>query len=285
VWRIVERRCGLGPGTTVLEIGPGTGIATRELIRRGAGPLVLVEPDRRLVRFLRGTLAPGRARVTIVPQRFERARLPQGAFDLAVAASSFHWVPPRAGLRRVARALRPGGWWASWSARHGDPYRPSPFHDALQPLYRALHGDRRRWDGGRSSDRRERAHRFAALRAVGGFDRIRRDDVHWSVRLRPSQVVALWATFSDIQTLPPRRRRWFLSEMERIVRSRFRDRVTLRVLTAVYTARRVAGPRPRARVARGRETGRGPSRTSSEPAPRSPPVERRRRRRSAMNVP
>ncbi len=238
LWALLERRCGLRRGTSVLEIGPGTGIATRELLRRSGGPMTLVEPDRRLVRYLHRRLRDAGATVTIVPRAFERASLPPSSFDLAVAATSFHWLPLRPALRRVARSLRPGGWWAAWNSHHGDPYRPSRFQDELQPLYAQLRGRAAPYDRGVRSDRRERDRRFAALRSVGAFERPRREEIHWTATLSARRVAALWATFSEIQTLPTADRRRFLAKLDRLVRTRFGGRVRLRILTAVYTARR-----------------------------------------------
>ena len=133
---ILTDRCGRGPGTTLFEVGPGTGIATRELLRRGATRLVLVEADRRMARFLRQKLAIRGADVTILASPFEETLLPKGMFDLGVAASSFHWLSPRRALRLIGRALRPGGWWAAWMQYYVDPYRGSPFQTAIQTLYR-----------------------------------------------------------------------------------------------------------------------------------------------------
>jgi 16S rRNA A1518/A1519 N6-dimethyltransferase RsmA/KsgA/DIM1 with predicted DNA glycosylase/AP lyase activity len=48
-------RCGLLPGTSVFEIGPGPGLATRRLLSLGASPLRAIEPDPRLATFLRET--------------------------------------------------------------------------------------------------------------------------------------------------------------------------------------------------------------------------------------
>jgi 16S rRNA A1518/A1519 N6-dimethyltransferase RsmA/KsgA/DIM1 with predicted DNA glycosylase/AP lyase activity len=87
VYELLVERCGLGPGTAVLEIGPGTGHATRRLLELGADPLVTVEPDPALAEYLT-TVTDDRPRVLIAP--LEEADLPVAAFQLAVAASSFH---------------------------------------------------------------------------------------------------------------------------------------------------------------------------------------------------
>ena len=236
---VLSARCGLRPGARVFEIGPGTGIATRELLRRGAQAITLIEPDRRLVRYLGRSLGPHRERVRFSISTFERAKLPAAGFDLGVAASSFHWTPERRALRKVARLLTRGGWWAYWSNLHGDPYRTSPFNEALQPLYRELSGGRSRKEVPRSVAARDRRNRLAALRSVGRFDRILREDIRWRVTLTTARVVALWATFSDVIVLPPRKRRWFLTGLAAVADDNFGGKVSIPMLTYLYTARRV----------------------------------------------
>ena len=51
------------PGTPVLEIGGGLGLLTAALLRRGIGPLTVVERDRRLAQFLRTTFGD---RITVL---------------------------------------------------------------------------------------------------------------------------------------------------------------------------------------------------------------------------
>ncbi len=242
VYEVLARRCGLSAGPTVFEIGPGTGIATRELLRRGAGPMTLVEADRRMARYLRGSLSSRGDRFHILTVPFERASLPRASFDLGLAASSFHWLPERTALRRVARALRPGGWWATWNNLHLDPYRHDDFHDALQPLYRKL-GPRAMRRSGAADTRawaeRDRRQRLRALRSVGRFDRVAREDIRWSVTLGTSRVRALWGTFSDVLVLPRRSRTWFLAELARVVDEEFGGKVRIPMLTPMYTARRL----------------------------------------------
>jgi len=238
VYEILVNRCNLRPGATVFEIGPGTGIATRELLRRGARPLTLIEPDRRLARYLRSSLGVDEERFRIEPSTFARARLSRGSFDLGVAASSFHWTRERPALRKVARSLRPGGWWAMWNNHHGDPYRSSPFHQALQPVYRKLYHGHVGGVYDRASANAHRARRLAALRGVDQFDRIKSEQIHWSANLPTERVTALWGTFSDTQILPPRKRTWFLGEVSRIADEQFGSKVTLRMWTPIYTARK-----------------------------------------------
>jgi SAM-dependent methyltransferase len=232
-------RCGLRPDTAVFEIGPGTGIATRELLRLGANPITLIEPDRRLARFLAGSLRSWGDRVNISIESFQRVALSTESFDLGVAATSFHWLPERLALRKIALVLKPGGWWATWNNHHGDAYRPSPFHRALQPLYSELsHG---RIGGGqtKASVARDRRNRIGALKSVGKFDHIRREEIRWTATLDTARVKALWGTFSDVVTLPSKKRDWFLTKLAGIVDEQFGGEAKFPMLTPVYTARRI----------------------------------------------
>jgi len=235
VYEILTKRCGLRPGSVVFEIGPGTGIATRELLRLGADPITLIEPDGRLVRFLLRSLAPVADRIQVTHAPFERAT---ETFDLGVAATSFHWLPERQALRRVARALKPGGWWASWNNHHGEPVRASRFREALRPLYRRISRGRSRGGPTPAALEREQGRHLASLASVDRFERISREDIRWSVRLDSGQVQALWGTFSDIVTLPPPTRRWFLRELGVVVDEQFGGRVEVPIYTPMYTARR-----------------------------------------------
>lgn len=239
LYEILTARCGLRPGAVLFEIGPGTGIATRELLRRGAGPITLIEPDRRLARFLISSLGGRAERATLLPAPFEKAVLRSRSFDLGVAATSFHWLPQRSSLRKVARVLRPGGWWAEWGNLYNDSGvdgRPGPFYRALEPLYRELPGVR--GEGSRRlSAARLRTLRVRTIRSVGGFDRISSGEIRWSARIPRTHVRALWSTFSEIATVPSRPRERFLTGLDRLVDEEFGGAVTLPVRTPFYLAR------------------------------------------------
>jgi SAM-dependent methyltransferase len=238
VYRTLIDRCGLGPGTSVFEIGAGTGKASQELLRRGADPLTVIEPDPRLARFLRRALARWKGRVRVIVAPFEEVDLTAGSFDLGVAATSFHWLDERAALRKVARALRPGGWWAAWWNLHSDPYRPNRYSRAVDPLFRALPGRHDPRIAERVAFAKGRTSRRAALRATGRFDRVSSRTIHWSRTIDTPTLVGLHRTFSNISTLPARRRERFLTDLGALADDRFGGRVTVRMVTTLYTARR-----------------------------------------------
>ncbi|WP_406349912.1 class I SAM-dependent methyltransferase [Streptomyces sp. NBC_00658] len=90
------------PGSDVLDVGCGTGIAARQF--QAASCTVLgIEPDARMADF-------ARARGLQVEVATFEAWQPAGrTFDAVIAAQSWHWVEPVAGVMKAARVLRPGG--------------------------------------------------------------------------------------------------------------------------------------------------------------------------------
>ena len=136
VFEILRERCGLGPSTRVVEIGAGSGKATRRLLEAGAH-VVAVEPSPPLAEELRARFLRGR-RLDIVGAAFEDADLSPSSFDLVVAATAFHWLDPGPTLPKIVSILRPGGWLALWWNVFGDPGLPDPFHDATEQILNDL---------------------------------------------------------------------------------------------------------------------------------------------------
>jgi SAM-dependent methyltransferase len=160
---------GIGPGSRVLEIGPGTGQATIPLAERGC-QVVAVELGAHLATVARHNLARFPA-VEIVTAAFEDWPLPAAPFDLVLAATAFHWIAPAVRVTKAADALRPGGWLATITTHHIAGGDESFFADA-QTCYE-------RWDPGtppggvalepaadvpHASDELDRSHRFGPAR-------------------------------------------------------------------------------------------------------------------------
>ena len=239
VFEILRTRCALNATSVVLEIGPGTGKATRQLLSEGPSSILAIEADPRLARFLRTRLRRASEKVEVRNVGFEEAELPDHHFDLVVAATSFHWLDERRALRKVARVLRPGGWWVAWWNHHGDPLRPSPLSREIHRLYGEPDSTWTDWlRRSRAQAMRERERRLALLRRDGRFDRVSFEEVRWQVRLSTARVRGLWSTFSEVASLPPGRRRRFLEGLTDVMEERFGGSIPLRVVTPIYTARR-----------------------------------------------
>lgn len=101
----------LPPAPSVLEVGPGTGKATRDLLARGAF-VHAVEIGPMMAARLRSNLPPDRLRVVVGD--FEQVGAAQleitpGTCDAVFSATAYHWISPSAQTDRPAELLRPGG--------------------------------------------------------------------------------------------------------------------------------------------------------------------------------
>ncbi len=91
----------------IAEMGAGTGILTRELLRRGAW-VYAVEPNGGMRAILeRDTRGSGRC---VITDGFaEASGLPDGSVNLVIAAQSFHWFEPEEFKAECRRVLGGGG--------------------------------------------------------------------------------------------------------------------------------------------------------------------------------
>jgi SAM-dependent methyltransferase len=121
----VVSRCGLGPGSLLVDVGCGTGISSRQLAARGV-PVLGIEPnaDMRAQAEAEPPPPPGCPAPRYADGRAEATGLPDGVADAILAAQAFHWFDADAALREFHRVLKRNGWVALlWNERDGsDPF-------------------------------------------------------------------------------------------------------------------------------------------------------------------
>jgi SAM-dependent methyltransferase len=232
IYEVLVERCGLRPGVRVLEVGPGTGRATRHLLQAGAHVLG-VEPDPNLAAHLRDQLPE----VEVIESDFERAPLDHRAFDLAVAAMAFHWVDQSAGLPKLGRLVVPGGWVALWWTLWGDPDRPDAFGLAAERL------DERRTESeanepGRPKFELDAEARLWDLERLAGLIEVDREAISWSIEMDADQVRAHYASMIGVRRRPPEEQERFLDAVANLVTGEFGGKVERNFLTVMYTGRR-----------------------------------------------
>jgi SAM-dependent methyltransferase len=230
VYDILAARCGLRAGASVVEIGAGTGLVTRRLVAAGVR-VVAVEPDQSMAAHLAAAAGSG---VEIIRGTFEQAALPQDRFDLAVAATSFHWVDQGAGLPKLGRVIRPGGWAAIWWTIFDDPDRQDAFRDALRA--RTGEGD----PGGQRNAQFEldAPARCRDLAERAGLTDVSSNLIRWTAVLGTAQLRALYASMIRIRRLPAGDQRRILDQISLLADHDFAGQVRRPFITAMYTGLR-----------------------------------------------
>ena len=232
----VAARTGGLAGRSAVEIGPGTGLVTRELLARGIGRLVAVESDPELARQL-PALTGGGDRLQVITAPFEDADLEANVFDLVIAAASFHWLDIAPSLAKVRAALIPTGTLALWWNSYRNPHHGDPFAAAVVPLLTGI-----RFPPNQSADSHgshdEAFWRDELTRA--GFYAIEHELVRTERTLTVASARALFASYSFVRRLDPAAQARLLDGVESIAERDFGGVVPNVVITASYLSTAVA---------------------------------------------
>jgi SAM-dependent methyltransferase len=129
---------GMNIRSSVLEVGCGTGQATRSLAALGCS-VTAVEPGAGMAALTRQRFAAC-DNVEVEDSTFEKWDDAGRRFDVLVAASSWHWIDPAIGWRRAHDLLLPGGWMALFGnvvvRRPGEPEvydQTADLHERFSP--------------------------------------------------------------------------------------------------------------------------------------------------------
>ncbi|GAA4963755.1 class I SAM-dependent methyltransferase [Kineococcus glutinatus] len=232
----------VGPGTPrgttpvrVLEIGAGTGKATRGLLALGWS-VVALEPGRELAAVARRVLA-GLGDVAVVGSAFEGWRPPAGPpFDVVFAATAWHWLDQRVAFSRAAELLRPGGVLAIVATEHVLPEGGDGFFREVERVYDAVGmGDGK---GGPQPPEAVPAPDVDAIRASGEFTE---PEVHryvWDREYPVEEYLALLSSYSGHIAASPRQREELFAGIRALVAPRPSGSVRKHHLNLLQLARR-----------------------------------------------
>ena len=206
------RHTGVATGDRVLEIGCGSGKATRRLADRGLR-VTCVELGPNLAARALAALAEY-PDVEVVHSSFEAWHPPDAEpFDLAVAATSWHWIDLDVRYRKTFDLLRPGGHLAFWSAAHVFPEGGDPFFRELQDVYdeigEGLLGGAVWPRPGELPDRRDE------IEATGLYDVVSVEEYDWEVVYDAEGYLELLDTFSGHIAMAPWQRERLYGEIRR----------------------------------------------------------------------
>jgi SAM-dependent methyltransferase len=223
----------LEPGARLVEIGCGTGKATRAMLERGFA-VVCVEIGPQLADRARRDLAGWPVEVHVAP--FEDWRCEPEAFDLVYAATAWHWLDPLVRYRKARLLLRPGGHLAFWSALHAFPVGFDPFFADIQEVYDAI-GESHpgEWPPPRPEEISDSS---AEIEASGLFEDVRVRRYVWDCSYTADEYVALLSTFSGHIAMEDAKRERLYREIRRRIGQRPDGRVLRHWYAILHVARR-----------------------------------------------
>jgi SAM-dependent methyltransferase len=227
----------LRSGGTVLEIGAGTGQATRSLAAHG-WQVTALEPGPATAALARERLdAPA---VEVVESTFEGWDDGGRRFDAIVAASSWHWVDPAIGWPKAALLLRPNGWLAIFGhvvTRRDD--EPEVFAETadLHELYAPGNPE---WQRPPTEDEAKRLELGWGAPDGGRAGLFEEPTVRWHPtvqHLDAQDFTDLLRTLSLYRNLPPDAREPLLDAIAERIRTRLDDHAIRRYLTVMRIGR------------------------------------------------
>jgi SAM-dependent methyltransferase len=223
----------LPPHPNIVEVGPGTGQATRDLLRRGAS-VHAIEIGPGMAARLRSNLPSDALRVTVGD--FEHVPLPRGSMDAVFSATAYHWISPAAQLDRPAGILEPGGILAIVDLNQVDSPDDDGFFAAVQPVYER-YGEGHRGPPAPPRDGVDPAIRHA-LHSDRRFVDVRLYRYDWNQTYTAAAYRKLMRSYSVTQLMSPEDRERLLDDVETFIHDRFEGQIT-RPLVVTLTAARL----------------------------------------------
>lgn len=193
-------------GLVVLDVGAGTGIATRQLLARSATVVAVDRGSAVLGRAVART--PGLPAVVadgaVLPVR-------AGAVDLICCAQAWHWLDEATRAGEAHRALGDGGRWAGWWS-HARADGEAWFEAYWSTIERACPGIRRT---------RRDVDWGATVGDSGLFEMQERVVVSWTRQISVDEWMTDEASHSYVTALRQPERRALLDRLRRIVEGQF----------------------------------------------------------------
>lgn len=116
------------PGDVILDVGTGSGLAIRELLKKkpSVGLVVGIDSSEEMIRLARRrTASAGLRNVKFLKMLAEELHFPEGFFDVVVSNCGINVAHFSQCLKEISRVLRPGGVFAfnDWNLIDVKPHR------------------------------------------------------------------------------------------------------------------------------------------------------------------
>lgn len=203
----------LPEGGRILEIGSGTGQATRPFANRGY-PLLCLEPGAHLAAIAAHNFRDY-PHVRIQADTFEDWPLEAEAFDLVMSAQAFHWIPEEIGFAKAAQTLKRTGSIALFWNLSPDP--EGELGPEIQQVYWECAPEIAHHPGENPLSAQVRALETKLQAQSSSFRDVVVRQFPWSVRYESAQYIDLLNTYSDHLALPDAQRSYLHSGIAQVL--------------------------------------------------------------------
>lgn len=224
-----------GESARVLEIGAGTGKATRGLLALG-WRVTALEPGAELAGVARRVLH-GLGAFTLEQSTFEAWDAGPRLFDVVFAATSWHWLDQSAAFAKAARVLEPGGQLAIVTTDHVLPSEDGDdfFVDIDAAYVRAGLSDGK---GPPSTPEAVVSALAPQIEASGWFEVPRVVRHVWSQEYTADEFLAVLSTYSNHIAASAAQRGGLFADARALIEARPGGVVRKHYLNQLYLARR-----------------------------------------------
>ncbi len=213
------KQTGIIRDSNIVEIGPGTGQATRSLAKTGAH-ITAIELGPRLAGVARNELADYK-NVAVITGAFEDWQPISTDVDLVFAATAFHWIDPEVRFIKSHQLLKKHGYLAVVHTNHVSDMHGDAVYQASQPIYNKYY---------KGHQKESSLPDPSSIRPLLMDQKLFEGVGFWTYPLEISynarEYAELFATFSSTIALPELDRNEFLNDLERMVNSEFDGLVT-----------------------------------------------------------
>lgn len=215
----------------IIEVGPGTGQATRDLLGRGA--LVhAIEIGPAMAARLGANLGSDRLRISVGD--FETVPLTPASADAVFSATAYHWVSPAAQTDRPAVVLRAGGVLAVVDLIQVRSDADRGFFAACDPIYRRFGQGHVGPPAPTRSEVDPPIRRL--LEADARFGTVTISAYDWDQTYSAAKYRDLMLSYSGTQMMEPSERLGLLDAIEALIGDDFGGVVTRPIVVTLTTA-------------------------------------------------
>ena len=202
---------GLNNHSKILEVGCGTGKATRPFAERGY-ELVCLDIGADLIAVAKEKLKAF-PNVSFVEQAFETWK-PEDNFNLIISATAFHWVDPKVRYLKASEVIKSKGFLAVFSNQHVK--KDEGFFAESQSLYDKYYAPL-------TTNRPTHTTNFPGVAAFQ--DPIKRV-YPWTQTYSSEQYIKLLGTYSGHIALPDKNRCLLFEGIANLIETRYDGRIT-----------------------------------------------------------